>query len=55
MKKIDWFKIGIAISILLFLLGFILFNDISFILIGLGVIVLGIIIIIKINMNSNRR
>lgn len=49
MKRKKILSYGISISIFLFLLAVILFNDVSFDLLGIGIIILGITILTYIN------
>lgn len=49
MKKFGIMTCLLILSIILFVLALLLFNDISFILLGIGVVFLGLCILIKVN------
>lgn len=49
MKRKKVLTYGIGISIFLFILAAILFNDVSFSLLGLGIVIFGITIMLYIN------
>lgn len=49
MRQKKWLRIGVVFSFFLFLLALILFNDFSFPFLGIGIMILGIVAIIKIN------
>lgn len=49
MRKKNYLAYGIAIAIILFILAVIFFNDVSFNLVGLGIIIIGITLMIYMN------
>lgn len=50
MKKI---LIGIFLSLICFIIALVIFNDLSFPFLGIGIVILGISIFIHINKNQN--